>query len=299
MDFKDPDVGAFREMWKKRAAARGTYTLAEQRLYFDNEMGAVAIAPGCKTQSLNLNGVTAERINHAISAPGKALLYFHGGGYVFGSIKSHRHLVSRFSVAANVEAIHLDYRLAPEHPYPSQLEDALKAYKWLLANGYAADSILVGGESAGGNLAVALSLKLRDEGLAQPAGLYLLSPWLDMETSSESYNLLGSRDPILTAKGNAGAASAFLGETPDNFYTSPIRADLTGFPPMLIQVGTEEILLSDSTTFAARAAIAGNEVKLHVWPEMPHVWPLLHSAIRAGLKAIDDAGHWMRQRLGV
>jgi acetyl esterase/lipase len=297
--FKDPDVAAFREMWKKRAAARGKYTLAEQRVYFDNEMGAVPIAPGCTTTALTLAGVSAELIQHQAAVPGKILLYLHGGGYVFGSIRSHRHLVSRFAVAASVHAAHIDYRLAPEHPYPAQLEDASRAYKQLLSEGYPADSIIVGGESAGGNLAVALSLKLRDEGVPQPAGLYLLSPWLDMSTTSESYKTLSARDPILTAQGNVGAAVAFLGETADNSYTSPIRADLTGLPPLFIQVGTEEILLSDSTTFAGRAAIAGNDIRLHVWPEMPHVWPLLHFAIRAGLTAINEAGRWMQNRLRI
>ena len=299
MAFKDPDIAAFREMWKKRAAARGKYTLAEQRVYFDNEMGAIPVASGCKTTALTHAGVPAELIQHPTAVPGKILLYLHGGGYVFGSIRSHRHLVSRFAVAASVSAIHLDYRLAPEHPFPAQLEDASRAYKQLLSDGYSPDSVLVGGESAGGNLAVALSLKLRDESLPQPAGLYLLSPWLDMTTTSESYKTLSARDPILTAQGNAGAAAAFLGETPDNCYTSPVRADLTGLPPVFIQVGTEEILLSDSMTFADRAAIAGNDVRLHVWPEMPHVWPLLHFAIRAGLTAIDEAGQWMQERLGM
>ena len=127
MNFKDPDIGAFREMWKKRAAARGTYTLAEQRTYFDSEMGAVPIAPGCTLQTLTLAGVPAELIQHSGAVAGKILLYLHGGGYVFGSIRSHRHLVSRYAVAASVAAVHLDYRLAPEHPYPAQLEDAEKA----------------------------------------------------------------------------------------------------------------------------------------------------------------------------
>jgi epsilon-lactone hydrolase len=269
--FKDPDIAAFREMWKKRAAARGKYTLAEQRVYFDNEMGAIPIAPGCITTALTIAGIPAELIQHPAAVSGKILLYLHGGGYVFGSIRSHRHLVSRFAVAASVRALHLDYRLAPEHRYPAQLNDTLAAYKQLLSDGYPPGSILIGGESAGGNLAVALSLKLRGESLPQPAGLYLLSPWLDMTTAGESYKTLSARDPILTAQGNAGAAAAFLEETPDNFYTSPVRADLRELPPVFIQVGTEEILLSDSTTFAGRAAIAGNEVRLHVWPEMPHV----------------------------
>jgi acetyl esterase/lipase len=120
-----------------------------------------------------------------------------------------------------------------------------------------------------------------------------------MATTSESYRTLSSRDPILTAEANAGTAAAFLGDTPDNSYTSPIRADLTGLPPVFIQVGTEEILLSDSTTFASKAALAGNDVKLHVWAEMPHAWPLLAFAIRASLMAIDEAGRWMQERLGI
>jgi epsilon-lactone hydrolase len=296
---KDPDIEAFRAMWKKRAADRGTYTLAEQRVYFDNEMGAIPVAAGCTTRSIKLATVPAEIISHPSAVPGKLLLYLHGGGYVFGSIRSHRQLVSRFAVAALVEAAHLDYRLAPEHRYPAQLEDALTAYKQLLADGYSAADIIIGGESAGGNLAVALALSLRDQGLAQPAGLYLLSPWLDMSTTGESYTKFASRDPILTQSGNAGAAAAFLGETADNGFTSPIRANLRGLAPLFIQVGTEEILLSDSTRFAERAAMAGNNVRLHVWPEMPHVWPMLHFAIRAGLMAIEEAGQWMQERLGI
>ena len=141
-------------------------------------------------------GVPAEIITPSAATSGKLLLYLHGGGYVFGSVRSHRHLVSRIAVAASVEAIQIDYRLAPEHPYPAQLEDALLAYKHLLAGGYSAGDILVGGESAGGNLGVALTLRLRHEGLEQPAGLYLLSPWLDMTTTGESYAKLASRDLI-------------------------------------------------------------------------------------------------------
>jgi acetyl esterase/lipase len=144
-----------------------------------------------------------------------------------------------------------------------------------------------------------LTLTLRDHGLAQPAGLYLLSPWLDMTTTGESYAKVGSRDFILSKSLCAGAAAAFLGKRADDSYTSPIRANLTNLPPILIQVGTEEVLLSDSTRFAERAAMAGNDVRLHVWPEMPHAWPLFHFAIRAGLTAIDEAGRWIKERLRI
>jgi acetyl esterase/lipase len=156
---------------------------------------------------------------------------------------------------------------------------------------------VVGGESAGGNLATALLLKAREDGLPQPAGLYLLSPWLDMTTTGESYQKVGARDLIITREGIDMAAAAYLGGKPHNSLTSPVRADLSGLPPTLIQVGAEEVLLSDSLTFANHAAMAGADVKLHVWPEMPHAWPLFHVLIRAGLAAVDEAGLWMRERL--
>jgi acetyl esterase/lipase len=156
---------------------------------------------------------------------------------------------------------------------------------------------VVGGESAGGNLATALLLKARELALPQPAGLYLLSPWLDMTAAGQSYQKVGARDPIITREGIEMVSAAYLGGKPDNPLTSPVRADPTGLPPMLIQVGSEEVLLSDSLTFAGHAAMAGVEVKLHVWPEMPHAWPLFHVLIRAGLAAIDEAGQWMRHRL--
>jgi acetyl esterase/lipase len=297
MAWKDPDIEAFRAYWKKRAEARGQVTLAEQRVSFDTDMSMVPLAQGCIVERLELSGIPAEKITPAGAVPGKALLYLHGGGHVIGSLKSHRHLVSRLAVAAGVTAFHIDYRLAPEHPYPAALEDAVKAYRQILASGIAPDDIVVGGESAGGNLATALLLKAREIGLPQPAGLYLLSPWLDMTTAGQSYQKVGARDPIITREGIEMVAAAYLGGKPDNPLTSPVRADPAGLPPMLIQVGSEEVLLSDSLTFADHAAMAGVEVKLHVWPEMPHAWPLFHVLIRAGLAAIDEAGQWMRHRL--
>jgi monoterpene epsilon-lactone hydrolase len=297
MAWKDPDIEAFRAYWKKRAEARGQATLEEQRVTFDRDMGMIPLAQGCIVERLELSGIAAEKITPAGAAPGKALLYLHGGGHVIGSLQSHRHLVSRLAAAAGITAFHIDYRLAPEHPYPAALEDAVKAYRQILASGIAPGDIVVGGESAGGNLATALLLKARELALPQPAGLYLLSPWLDMTAAGQSYQKVGARDPIITREGIEMVSAAYLGGKPDNPLTSPVRADPTGLPPMLIQVGSEEVLLSDSLTFADHAAMAGVEVKLHVWPEMPHAWPLFHVLIRAGLAAIDEAGQWMRHRL--
>lgn len=297
MAYKDPDVENFCKMFQPVLAEFRHKPLAEKRAMFDAQMEAIPLAEGCTIESLDLSGVPAERITHTGAAPGKALLYLHGGGYVYGSLQSYRHLVSRFAVAAHVTAYHLDYRLAPEHPYPAALEDAMSAYRRILASGVAPENLVVAGDSAGGNLAAALLVKARDEGLPQPAGLYLLSPWLDMSAAGQSYDAVGARDPVVSRKDIEAYAAAFLNGQRDDALTSPIRADLTGLPPTLIQVGTEEVLLSDSLDFAYRAALAGLDLKLHVWPEMPHDWPLFHPFIRAGLAAIEEVGQWMRRRI--
>jgi acetyl esterase/lipase len=299
MPWKDPDIEGFTKLVKQRAAARGEMTIPQRRVQFETDMRAIPIAPDCTIESLDLSGVPAERITHPAAVPGKTLLYLHGGGHVMGNLNTHRHFASRMAVAARVTTFHIDYRLAPEHPYPAALEDAMKAYRQILAAGVAPLDLVVGGESAGGNLATALLLKAREEGLPQPAGLYLLSPWLDMTTTGESYEQVGDRDIIITREGIELVAAAYLGSTADNAFTSPVRADVAGLPTMLIQVGSEEVLLSDSLVFASRAAMSGVDVTLHVWPEMPHAWPLFHPFIRAGLAAIAEAGQWMQHRLAV
>jgi epsilon-lactone hydrolase len=294
MAYKDPDVEKFREMFRPLLDELRQKSVAEQRAMFDTSMEPIPLAEGCTIESLDLSGIPAEKIIHKGAALGKTLLYLHGGGYVIGSIKSYRHLVSRFAVAARATAYHLDYRLAPEHPYPAALEDAMKAYRTILASGIAPENLMVGGESAGGNLAAALLLKAREQGLPQPAGLYLLSPWLDMVTAGESYDTVGDRDLITSRPIMDDYAATFLGGKPDDRFTSPVRADLNGLPPALIQVGTEEVLLSDSLNFTNRAALMGLDVRLDVWPEMPHAWPIFHPFIRAALPAIDEAGQWMQ-----
>lgn len=299
MAEKDPDVAAFWAWCKERAAKRAAMSLAETRASFDTDMGRIPLADNVTAESLSFGNVPAEKITPANATPGKAVLYLHGGGHIFGSIKSHRHFVSRLAAATKATAWHIDYRLAPEHPYPAAIEDALAAYRALLGSGIAPADIVVGGESAGGNLAAALLLKLKDENLPQPAGLYLLSPWLDMTTTAESYDKVGARDPMISREGIVGVATAYLGTQPDNPLASPVRADVSGLPPMLIQVGSEEVLLSDSITFANKAAMTGIDVSLRVWAGMPHAWPLFHPFLRAGLPAIDETGAWMRKRLGI
>ena len=234
------------------------------------------------------------------ATPSRRLLYFHGGGFFFGSLKTHRHFVSRLAVAAGVTAVSIDYRLAPEHPFPAALEDALAAYRWLLGQGFPPRGIVLAGDSAGGNLAAATVLKIREEGLPMPAGLFLISPWLDLTQSGDSYVARASHDPILTQEAMHEAARLYLGKA-DGWQprASPANGDLSGFPPLMIQVGADEVLLSESLAFAQKAALNGVGVRLHVWPKMIHDWPLFHSVLPQGTRAIADAGLWIAETLSL
>jgi acetyl esterase/lipase len=299
MAFRDPDIAAFRQQLAARQAERAgqPVALAQQRQNFDDQHGAVPLAKDCVVTAIDEKGVLGELITPSAAALTKALLYHHGGGYMFGSATSHRHLVSRLASAAGVLGFNMEYRLAPEHPYPAALEDAVRNYRYVLDLGFAPENLIVGGESAGGNLTAALLLKIREDGLPMPAGAYLLSPWLDTTQSGESYQL--RPDPMLSHASLTGASVAFLGgASGDQPMTSPSKADLSRLPPLLIQVGSDEVLLSDSLEFTRKAALAGVDVRLHVWAEMVHAWPLFHPSLpTAGLATIAEAGDWMRRRL--
>ena len=227
---------------------------------------------------------------------GEIVLYFHGGGYALGSSITHRDFGWRLSAAAGARVFMLDYRRAPEHPYPAAIDDAVAAYKWLLANGFSPSSISVGGDSAGGGLAVAMLLRLRDEGVVLPKTAVLLSPWLDLTHSSGSFSRNEATDLILSAARLQEFADWYLGDgaSADDPLVSPIFADLHGLPPMLIQVGDVEMLLDDSITFAEKAKAAGVDVTLDVWEEMFHVWHALAAIIPEAQDAIAEVGTFIR-----
>ncbi|MEI4508899.1 alpha/beta hydrolase [Sphingopyxis sp. CCNWLW253] len=272
----------------------------EERAQFDAFHGAMPPADNCTIELIVADGVRGERITPRGADASRALLYHHGGGHTFGSALSHRHLVSRLAAAAGVVAFNMDYRLAPEHPYPAGLNDALATYRYVLGQGFTADQLVVGGESAGGNLTAALLLKLRALDLPLPAGAYLLSPWLDLTLAGESYEARAPHDPLITRAALDRCVTAYVGDgtAVDDPLVSPIKADLTGLPPLFIQVGTDELFLSDSTTFADRAALAGIDVELHVWAEMVHAWPLFHLALPvSGAAAIAEASAWIARQL--
>ncbi|WP_349828872.1 alpha/beta hydrolase [Brevibacterium litoralis] len=225
------------------------------------------------------------------------LLYLHGGGYTLGSPTAYAQLAAGLARSAGTACFSVDYRLAPEAPYPAGIDDAVAAYRGLLAE-HAPESILVGGDSAGGGLTLALLLTLLHEGLPMPAGAVLLSPWTDLTFTGASMRTKAEDDPTLTEEGLRVAAAHYAGDTPPNGpRISPVFADLTGLPPLLIEVGEAEILLSDSTRVAANAAEAAVDVTLHAWPGMIHDWPAFSFALSEGREAIAEVGTWARARL--
>ncbi|MCT9810843.1 alpha/beta hydrolase [Acidovorax sp. Be4] len=302
MQASDNEIRLFKQAWTAYAAelAQSPPSLIQQRQAFDQQHGAVPVAEGCEVHPIRSDTVQGELIIPAGADRSKALVYHHGGGYTFGSALSHRHLVSRLAKAAGVVAYNMDYRLAPEHPYPLAIDDALAAYRYVRSQGFDAADLVFAGESAGGNLTAALLLRLRSLGLEQPAGAYLLSPWLDMTQSAEAYETRAAHDPMLSRAALDQCMQAYCaGHAADDPMISPVKADLAGLPALFLQVGSDEVLLSDAMTFAQRAAHAGIGVRLHVWPEMVHAWPLFHPALpTAGLGAIAEAGDWIASRLG-
>jgi acetyl esterase/lipase len=228
-----------------------------------------------------------------------ALLYLHGGGYVIGSLDSHRHLVAEAGRAAGCRALALDYRLAPEHPFPAPVEDAVAGYRWLLDRGVEPGRVAIAGDSAGGGLVVAAMVAIRDAGLPQPGCGWCISPWVDMAASGETMTSRAAADPTVQKDGILEMARLYLnGGDPRAPLASPIYADLAGLAPLLIQVGACETLLDDALSLAKVAGAADVRVDLQVWPEMIHVWHLFHPELAAGRRAIRDGALFVRAHTG-
>jgi acetyl esterase/lipase len=227
------------------------------------------------------------------------VLYLHGGGYCIGSPYSYRVLTGAIAKRVGIPVYVPDYRLAPEHPHPAALEDALAAYRWLIDDGYLPQCIAVVGDSAGGGLTLALCLALRNEHERLPAAIGLLSPWVDLACRGETFEKLADRDPLLSPEGLRRWARAYLGDLPpDHPLCSPLYAALSGLPPTLIQVGSEEIVLSDSTRLAERARQAGVDVRLHQYDGMWHDFQLQVGVLRETDAAIKEIGAFVKEHLG-
>jgi acetyl esterase/lipase len=220
-------------------------------------------------------------------------LYLHGGGYVYGSQSSHGSLAAEAARAAGFPMLHLQYRRAPENPYPAALEDAVSAYAALLDR-YSAEQVVIIGDSAGGGLVFGMLMAARDRGLPMPRAVACISPWVDLAATGETFHSLAEDDPMITAQTVALVTESYLaGASPRTPYASPLYGEAHGFPPVLIQVGEREMLLSDAERFAAKLAEAGSSVTLEVWPGMVHVWHLHHTRLAKARQALSRLGQFL------
>ncbi len=278
-------------------------TLEEMRAGM--EAGSFPATEAATVTSVDANGVPGEWVTVPESDPNRRLLYVHGGGYVMGSPVTHRRLCEGIARAAECAVLNLDYRMAPEHVFPAAVDDAIAALQFLQENGPddpgAADSVFVGGDSAGGGLMLATLLAARERGVAMPDGGIGISVWSDLAITGESIQTRSGADPLITdASMVTNMAAMYLGgadaETP---LASPLYADYAGLPPLILQVGDHEVLLSDTTRVAERARQAGVEVTEEVWDEMFHVWHAFAPMLPEGQQAIDRIGEWVRQHAAV
>ena len=254
---------------------------------------------GVKVEATTVCGRYAEWLRPKHAASGKVLLYLHGGAYLVGSCRTHRQLVSHIARAAGVNALVPEYRLAPEHPFPAAIDDAVGIYRTLLDDGYDAGDILIAGDSAGGGLTMATLLSLRHAALPMPAAVVLLSPFLDITASGESATTRAAQDPWFDAKDVHIVADNYCGEGVDlrDPLVSPVFANVAGLPPTFIQVGDDEILLSDSTRLAENMQAAGLDVEIEVWPEMWHVFQLFIGKMPESRRAIRRIGAYLQARM--
>ena len=274
-------------------------SIQEQRAAFAALASQFRPAEDVRREPVDAGGVPAEWITTPESMHERVIYYLHGGGYVVGSIDTHCELISRLSRAAHARGLAIDYRLAPEDPFPAAVEDATRAYRWLLSTGVDPARLVIAGDSAGGGLTVAALVALRDAGDPLPAAAVCLSPWVDLEGLGESVTTKADADPMLQREFLLEAAKAYLRDAhPRTPLAAPLYADLSGLPPLLIQVGTAETLLDDSTRLADRAKAAGVDVTIEPWDEMIHVWQFCAALLPEGQQAIDRIGEFIQERTG-
>lgn len=293
-----PESRSVAEMLRANPPFSGALDVEAMRVAIEGFMGGAKLPADVRYEPTTAGGVRAEWAVAGSASAERAVLYLHGGGYVIGSPASHRMLVGDLSRASGARMLSLDYGLAPEAPFPAAVHDAVSGYRHLLGLGIAPSRIAIAGDSAGGGLTVAALLALRDAGDPLPAAGVCLSPWLDLTLSGESMTAKAGEDPLVTREGLAQMAALYLkGADPRTPLASPLFADLEGLPPLLVQVGTAETLLDDSTRFAERARAAGVDVELEPWEEMIHVWHSFATMIPEGKQAIARIGEYLRTHL--
>src|SRR6266446_2836869 len=257
------------------------------------------VADDVKLESVDVSGLRGEWSIVPGSDPSRVLMFFHGGGYCSGSILSHRRMVAEAGRAAKMRTLAIAYRLAPEHPFPAAFDDALTAWRFLLNQGIAPAKMAIGGDSAGGGLTLALMNHLRDCDEELPACAWLISPWTDLTMSGSTLATKDAVDPLIRKAYLAELADAYAPPSIDRRdpLISPLFADLAGFPPILIQVGSAETLLADATRLAAAAGAADVDTTLQIWPHMIHAWPVWNAKLEDGRRALAFAGQFIRAHI--
>jgi epsilon-lactone hydrolase len=291
----DAEIAKLREIIAARPRAS---EIAQMRLDADARGKAFGLPSDVTVQPVVANGVKAEWISTPDADASGAILYLHGGGYVICSLDSHRHLMAEVGRAAGVRTLAIDYRLAPEHPFPAPIEDTVAAYRYLLDSGLRPARIALAGDSAGGGLVVGALLAIREARLPLPACGWCISPWVDMEALGESFNDRATADPTVQKATILMMAQWYLGGAdPRHPHAAPIYGDLRGLPPLLIQVGASETLLDDSVALARKAGAADVVVDLQIWPEMIHIWHIYFPMLSAGRRAIASGGSFVRNAI--
>ncbi len=271
-----------------------------QRFLFNTVVPILGLkVKGVKSEPASVNGIPAEWLIPDGAASDKVLLYLHGGGYVIGNINSHRAMVSQVAAACGCRALLIDYRLAPENKLPAAVEDAAASYRWLLSEGYEPGNIAIAGDSAGGGLTAATLVYLRDAGDPLPAAAMMLSPWADLEVIGESCRTVGWRDPMVNPKALKKWAVMYLGgKDPRDPLGSPIHADLSGLPPLLIHAGSCEVLLDDARRLADKAEQDGVPVELYICEGMFHVYQFFSPLVPESKDAIARLAGFFREKAG-
>ena len=297
----DPTFEALAELFHQGSLRITRLPLDKQRRWTSSVILGLPSSPlyqETRFEKLSAGGVPAEWFRRH-DAQGPTILYLHGGGYGLGSIDTHRDLIARICRASRGSTLALEYRLAPEHRFPAQVEDALAGYLWLLQQGEDPRRIVVAGDSAGGGLTIALLVKLRDSGYPLPAAAVCLSPWVDLEGLGATVDE-NARYDYISRRALLQYRKRFVDdEQVRNPLAAPLYADLRRLPPMLVQAGSAEVLLDDARRIAARAREAGVDVTLRVWEDMIHVWQLFAFMVPQGSAAIDEIGSFVREHVPV
>ena len=292
--FVDDEIDALRTRLAQLLDPSAYPSLSEARRVQEGYGTSVPLPARIERTSVTLGGVPTERLSPDDTKGQRALLFFHSGGYTSGTAADHAALTAHLALAADAVGYVPEYRRAPEYRFPAAVDDAMDSYRALLEAGFSAEEIVVAGDSAGGGMAVAVAQQAPTRGLPKPAGIYVLSPWVDLTVTNASYDLRGPHDPMLSRTALADMAHAYLnGADARNPLASPVFGDFSRFPPLLIHVGADEVLLDDASTLAIEASRTGTDVTLRVWARMIHMFPWFSSELQTGRAAIEEAGKWI------